>query len=635
MSLIRLQSAHLAFGDAPLLNSEELNIYSKERLCLVGRNGSGKSTLLKVLMEEIKLDDGKLEKQQGIKLSKLEQDPPQSIDTSAYDFVSDGLSEIGRLLSKYHNLITNTKDIDVSNLDKLQSQIDAKDGWSIDYRIKSILESLNINPDLNLKNLSGGWKRKLALAKALVSEPDILLLDEPTNHLDIETISWLESFLLKFKGAIVFISHDRTFISKLATRIVDLDRGNLSSWPGNYDEYLAGKEDALRIEQEKNALFDKRLAQEEVWIRQGIKARRTRNEGRVRRLKALRGEFKERRKVQSNVNFTVLEALQSGKIIYEVENVNVSISDKVVIKDFSCLISRGDKIALVGKNGSGKSTLIKLLMGQVKDFEGKIKVGTNQSIAYFDQYREQLDTSKTVIENLADGKQEITIAGKTRHALGYLQDFMFTPKRALSPVSILSGGEKNRLLLAKLFTKPSNIIILDEPTNDLDIETLELLEDLILKYDGTVIIVSHDRYFLDNTVTSTWFFDGKGHISMYPGGYSDAYHQFSHIYNKQKQPSSDSNISNNIVKKKKSNNVKTKLSYKEQKELEELPKLIEELEFNQGRLQNEINSPDFFSLPSEQTKSTLDELKKIDQDLDNTYKRWEELESLKESLEKG
>ena len=636
MSLLRLKNAHLAFGDDPLLNSEELNIHKAERLCLVGRNGCGKSTLLKVIMGEIILDDGAVEKQQHLTIAKLEQDPPESMDKTVYEFVSEGLSDIGSILAQYFILVNNS-DIEKKQLvemDQFQHKIDAIDGWNIDYKIKSILELLKIDPVLNLKNLSGGWKRKVALAKAIISEPDILLLDEPTNHLDMDTITWLEDFLKKFEGAIVFISHDRSFISKLATRIIDLDRGYLTSWHGNYEKFLQDKEESLRIEQEKNNLFDKRLAQEEDWIRQGIKARRTRNEGRVRRLEALRKEHDDRRKVKGNVNFSMQNSHRSGKIIFELENVSYSIDDKKIIQNFSCIVSRGDKIALVGKNGSGKSTLVKLLLEEIKQTEGEIKFGTNQSIAYFDQYREQLNPESTVIDNLADGKQEVTINGKTKHALSYLQDFMFTPKRARSPVHVLSGGEKNRLLLAKLFLIPSNIIILDEPTNDLDIETLELLEDLITQYKGTVIIVSHDRYFLDNTVTSTWFFDNKGDISIYPGGYSSAREQLlsSHTSFHNANEIRTLEQKEKKEKKEKKNNTKNKLSYKEKKELEQLPEKIDQLEQSISVCQNKINQPSFFTQSNEETKIILEELNELEVQLQKNYDRWESLEELQKSF---
>ena len=505
MALLTLHNAELAFGGGALLNKSNMVIEPNERVCLVGRNGAGKSTLLKVLDGRIQLDDGSLLINNDVKIARLEQDPPTANTMSAYDFVASGMETAGKVLTQYHEqlhiIAEDCSEKALNKLQKLQEQVDQLDAWQLDSKINQILDRLAIDPEITLDQLSGGWLRKVALAKALVNDPDLLLLDEPTNHLDVGTIEWLEQFLMSFQGSIVFISHDREFIRRLATRIVDIDRGKLSSWPGGYEDYLIAKEEALRIEDEQNAEFDRKLAIEETWIRQGIKARRTRNEGRVRALKSLRQERSERTNVQGKAKIIVDEAARSGKIIFETEGLTYSYEDLRIVRDFSTTIMRGDKIALVGRNGCGKSTVLKLLLGDITPDEGTVKCGTKLEVAYFDQYRDALDPEKTVVDNLAEGKQEVEINGNKRHVLGYLQDFLFHPDRARTPVKALSGGEKNRLLLAKIFLKPSNFLILDEPTNDLDVETLELLEELLANYQGTLLLVSHDRSFVEETVT--------------------------------------------------------------------------------------------------------------------------------------
>lgn len=505
-------------------------------------------------------------------------------------------------------------------------------------RIKNILASLSLDENALLTSLSGGWQRKAALARALVCDPDVLLLDEPTNHLDVTTIEWLEAFLKDFRGSIIFISHDRAFIQSMATRIIDLDRGNLSSFPGNYSQYLIDKEEALRVEEMQNAEFDKKLAQEEVWIRQGIKARRTRNEGRVRALKQLREERSDRREVVGKANIQIDESNRSGKIIFEAENINYQIDGKTIVKDFSFNIMRGDRIALIGPNGCGKSTLLKLLLDQLKPDSGRLHCGTKLEVAYFDQYREILDPEKTVMDNLADGKQEVTVGGRTRHALGYLQDFLFAPKRARTPVKALSGGEKNRLLLAKLFLKSNNLLILDEPTNDLDIETLELLEDLLANYQGTLLLVSHDRQFVDNTVTTSWIFEGEGKIEEFVGGYHDAQAQRLQVLatrgdtvvnsSSAKEAAKESIAVEESPKPQPIETKSKKLSYKLQRELEALPKVLEALEAEIEQLQVQVNQPDFFAQSSDKTQSTLDRLHAAEQELETAFERWEELESM-------
>ncbi|WP_279155889.1 ABC transporter ATP-binding protein [Obesumbacterium proteus] len=632
MSLISLSGAWISFSDAPLLDNTELHIEPNERVCLVGRNGAGKSTLLKVLGKELPLDDGRIIYEQDLVVSRLQQDPPRNIGGTVFDFVSEGVAEQAQHLKAYHDLLKKVEsDPSEQNLNKLsalQEILDHQGLWRIDSRISDVLTKLGLNADTDLSALSGGWLRKAALARALVCEPDVLLLDEPTNHLDIETITWLEDFLKEFTGSIVFISHDRSFIRSMATRIVDLDRGKLVSWPGNYDAYLIAKEEALRVEEMQNAEFDRKLAQEEVWIRQGIKARRTRNEGRVRALKAMRNEHAERRSVQGNAKMQVEESLRSGKIVFEMENVNYSVAGKTLVRDFSVQVNRGDKIALVGPNGCGKTTLLKLMLGQLPPDSGKVRCGTKLEIAYFDQHRAELDPDKTVMDNLAEGKQEVMVNGRPRHVLGYLQDFLFHPKRAMTPVRALSGGERNRLLLAKLFLKPSNLLILDEPTNDLDIETLELLEELVDGYQGTVMLVSHDRQFVDNSVTDCWIFEGNGVINSYVGGYYDAHKQKADMRSFSQQATSKPQASASAPKaevKKRSN----KMSYNLLRELEQLPARLEELETELTAWQEKVAKPDFFNQSHEETQNVLQKMAEVEQQLETAFERWEELEAMK------
>ena len=636
MSLLTLHNAELAFGERALLDKTNLVIEPNERVCLVGRNGAGKSTLLKVLDKQIQLDDGSLLINGDVKVARLEQDPPSASEMTAYDFVASGMETAGEVLKEYHHqlhvIAEDCSEKELNKLQKLQEEIDRLDAWQLDSKINQILDRLAIDPDTNLSELSGGWLRKAALAKALVNDPDLLLLDEPTNHLDVGTIEWLEEFLLSFRGSIVFISHDREFIRRLSTRIIDIDRGNLSSWPGGYDEYLVAKEDALRVEEDQNAEFDRKLALEEKWIRQGIKARRTRNEGRVRALKALRVERGARQNVVGKAKINVDDAVRSGKIIFEAENVGYSYDDLLIVKNFSCSIMRGDKIAFVGRNGCGKSTLLKLLLGQLTPDNGFLKCGTKLEVAYFDQYRDTLDPEKTVMDNLAEGKQEVEINGQPRHVLGYLQDFLFHPQRARTPVKALSGGEKNRLLLAKIFLKPSNLLILDEPTNDLDVETLELLEELLANYNGTLLLVSHDRSFVDNTVSHTWFFDGNGNVEQFVGGFTDAnrHKTQSEALNK---PHIDASSIVKEIKKQNANekpSKKIKLTYKEQLELDKLPQLLEELENRVETLQEGINTPEFYTKNKSDADKFLAELAETEVALEDAFERWEKLEAIKE-----
>ncbi|MHA2938313.1 ABC transporter ATP-binding protein [Vibrio sp. RC27] len=641
MALITIHNGLLAFGDHPLLDHCEFTLQENERVCLVGRNGAGKSTLMKIIARDIVLDDGRMVVTQDVVVSRLEQDPPRDELGTVYDFVAGGLAEVGKLLKQYQDLLDLVeKDPSESNLNRLarvQEQLDHADAWRFDDRVKNVMLSLNLDGAMLLSDLSGGWQRKAALARALVCDPDVLLLDEPTNHLDVAAIEWLESFLKDFKGSIIFISHDRTFIKSMATRIVDLDRGKLNSFPGDYEGYLLGKEELLRVEELQNAEFDKKLAQEEVWIRQGIKARRTRNEGRVRALKKLRQERSQRREVQGKVNIAVDDSARSGKIVFEAENISFAYDGEALVKNFTFNIQRGDRIALIGPNGCGKSTMLKLLLGKLEPDSGKLHCGTKLEVAYFDQYRELLDTEKSVIDNLADGKQEVTVGGRQRHALSYLQDFLFAPKRARTPVKALSGGEKNRLLLARIFLKSNNLLILDEPTNDLDIETLELLEDLLANYQGTLLLVSHDREFVDNTVTTSWIFEGNGIIDEYVGGYHDAQRQRSQIQANRNEIYADvvkkENVTEALPKAKPTAKKTKKLSYKLQRELEELPEQLEQLETDIDQLQQQLNDPDFFAKGVEVTKPVLDTLTNLEAKLETTFARWEELEALQQETE--
>ena len=632
MALLTLHNAELAFGGSALLNKSNLVIEENERVCLVGRNGAGKSTLLKVLDGRIQLDDGTLLINNDVKVARLEQDPPTASVMSAYDFVASGMENAGEVLKAYHHQLhvigEDCSEKQLKKLQILQEQIDQLDAWQLDSKINQILDRLAIDPDITLDQLSGGWLRKVALAKALVNDPDLLLLDEPTNHLDVGTIEWLEQFLISFQGSIVFISHDREFIRRLSTRIIDIDRGNLNSWPGGYDDYLIAKEESLRVEEEQNAEFDRKLAIEEKWIRQGIKARRTRNEGRVRALKSMRNERSDRQNVQGKANINIDVAARSGKIIFEAEHMAYSYGDLCIVSDFSSTIMRGDKIAMVGRNGCGKSTLLKLLLGELQPDAGILKCGTKLEVAYFDQYRDTLDPEKSVMDNLAEGKQEVEVNGLKRHVLGYLQDFLFHPERARTPVKALSGGEKNRLLLAKIFLKPSNLLILDEPTNDLDVETLELLEELLANYQGTLLLVSHDRSFVDNTVTHTWFFDGNGHVEQFVGGYSDAVRHKAQSEMARQEMTTEEKAKPQAKKMVKQAVKKKKLSYKLQLELDGLPRVLEELETQVEALQEGINKPEFYEKDKKDADLFLAKLAATEQQLEEAFMRWEELEEL-------
>lgn len=646
MALISLTNAYLSFGDHPLLDHCELHIEPNERVCLVGRNGAGKSTLMKILAGEVHLDDGKLQFEKELVVSRLEQDPPRFTQGNVFDYVAEGIGQLSDLLKEYHRISAKLEqdysEATLNRLSQVQNTLEHADGWQFDSKIKEVLAKLELNPDTLLSELSGGWLRKAALARALVCNPDVLLLDEPTNHLDVDAIEWLEEFLLGFEGSIVFISHDRSFIRRMATRIVDLDRGQLVSYSTNYDQYLLTKEENLRVEALQNDLFDKKLAQEEVWIRQGIKARRTRNEGRVRALKALREERRQRREVTGTAKLQIDNSSRSGKIVFEIENASYTVANKPLLSNFSTTILRGDKIALVGPNGCGKTTFIKLLLGEIQPTAGSIRCGTKLEIAYFDQYRADLDPEKSVMDNVADGKQDIEVNGVKRHVLGYLQDFLFPPKRSMTPVKALSGGERNRLLLAKLLLKPNNLLILDEPTNDLDVETLELLEEILADYQGTLLIVSHDRQFIDNVATECYMFEGCGIVNKYVGGFFDAKQQQANYFahkaqqeqakQKKSPQKTESAVNFQPVLESQPKNRPIKLSYKEQRELEQLPQILEQLENEITVLQTEIGSAEFFQQSHEYTAAKLQLLADKERLMESTFLRWEELEEKKATV---
>ncbi|MBL6734999.1 MAG: ABC transporter ATP-binding protein [Shewanellaceae bacterium] len=630
MSIIRLQAASLAFGHVPLLDKADLVIQPKERVCLVGRNGAGKSSLMKVLAGELEVDAGEVKQGQHLKIARLQQDPPRDQDQSIYDFIASGLAEVGTLLSQYQQTTAAlATDSDPALLDRmmhLQQQIETLDGWRLDQKIHQVSQKLELDPQQSMQTLSGGWLRKAALAKALITEPDLLLLDEPTNHLDIDTIEWLENFLLDFNGALVFISHDRQFIRRLATRILDLDRGHITSWPGNFEQYLQDKQAWLEVQAAQQAEFDKKLAQEEVWIRQGIKARRTRNEGRVRALKALRQERRERIETVGQVQIKEQSVQRSGKLVLEAKHLSQSFGDTVIATDFNLRLLRGDRVAFIGPNGCGKSTLIQMLLGQRTSDAGNVRLGTNLEVAYFDQHRAALDETKTVAENVGEGKQHVMVQGKERHILSYLQDFLFAPERARSAVSTLSGGEKNRLLLAKLLLKSVNVLVLDEPTNDLDMDTLSLLENWLVEYQGTLLLVSHDRQFIDETVTSSLWYQGDGQWHEYVGGYQDAVDQGAVFY----QVGTTPKIKKTATTKPAAPlaPTKKKLSYRLQRELDALPEQIQVIEEAIVNLQAQSTAPDFYKREQAEVQAVLQQLQQQEQALESLFERWTELESM-------
>jgi ATP-binding cassette subfamily F protein uup len=629
MPLLRLSNISIAYGTHALLKNSDFQLDAGERVGLLGRNGEGKSTLMKIIAGNVLPDNGDIWRQPELRLAWLEQSPELPDDATIYDAVAGGLGELGEWITRYHAL-TLSMDYDdekaLNEMGDLQHKLESHNGWHFQQRVETTLTKLDLPGDLKINGLSGGWKRRVALARALVIDPEVLLLDEPTNHLDFESILWLEEQLLNFQGAVLFVTHDRSFLQKLATRIVDLDRGNLVSWAGNYDDYLVRKAAALEDEANQNAEFDKKLADEEVWIRQGVKARRTRNEGRVRALEKLRNERAQRRLQQGTARLALEKGDASGKKVIQVDDISFGYGDRQIIKKFSTLIQRGDKIGLIGANGAGKSTLLKLLLQQIEPNSGKVEQGTKLEIAYFDQLRDQLDPNMTVADTVADGNDFVEIGGNKRHVMSYLGDFLFAPARARSPVKSLSGGEKNRLLLARLFTKPANLIVMDEPTNDLDLETLELLEEKLVNYDGTLLLVSHDRAFLDNVVTSVFVLNGVGDVDEFVGGYTDWMGYVNQA--EQIKPVIVAKKNQEASKQDKSAVKKKKLSYKDQQELNDLPQVIEDLEVKQAALTLQISSSAFYKKEPLAIAKTLDELKMIETKLEHVYARWNDLEAL-------
>ncbi len=641
MPLLRLDKASLNFGTHVLLDEVDFEIKRGARIGLLGRNGAGKTTLMKVIEGIMGLDGGERWLRPGVKVAWLEQSLPDADEQTVYDLVADGLAEVGDLLKQYHHLTSNYEDADMAQLERVQSALEAKDGWSLSQKVDTVISQLDLPADKLMKELSGGWRKRVALARALVREPELLLLDEPTNHLDIPAIEWLEKQLQDYHGALMLITHDRSFLQNVANKIVELDRGHLYQFEGTFERFLRYRAEQLAAEETANKLFDKKLAEEEVWIRQGIKARRTRNEGRVRALEAMRKERGERRVQQGKANFQVSSAERSGKIVAELTEITQRFGDKLVINKLSTTVMRGDRIGLVGANGAGKSTLLKILLGQLQPTEGKVKLGTKLEVAYFDQLREHLDLEKNLIDNVCGGQEYIEVGGKRKHAISYLSDFLFTPDRIRTPAKALSGGEQNRAILAKVFSRPANILVLDEPTNDLDIETLELLEDLLLGFDGTVLLVSHDRKFMDNVVTSIMVFEEDSHVREYVGGYSDWVRHGGNLSDfaaPQAGPAKDA-VAKTIGGSAPAASAqpaaglgapqpapKKKLSYGEKRALESALKRIDELEAQQAKLEALISDPTFYEGESSQVNETLKEVASVAEALAQAYSDWEALE---------
>lgn len=630
MSLLRFEQVELAFGTHVLLDNVSLNLAAGDRIGLLGRNGAGKSSLLSLIANRQQPDSGHIWRTSNLRVAELAQELPEATEQTIFDWVASGLSEAGDLLKRYHTLVNRPLDNDeaLQKLQHVQSALEAVDGWRLQQNVDAILQRLSLSPDASLASLSGGWRRRAALARALVQEPDILLLDEPTNHLDIEAISWLEQEISTFPGAVVLVTHDRTFLQKIASQIWEIDRGHVFVWRGDYRGFLEYREQRLASEEKTNSEFDKKLAEEERWIRTGIKARRTRNEGRVRALEKMREQRAARRNLVGKAKLELEQAAQSGKLVAELEHVNYRIGERDIIRDVSTVIMRGDRIGLIGPNGSGKSTLLKLILGELEPTSGSIQRGTKLQVAYFDQLRATLDMNANAVDNVAGGRDFIDINGKSTHVVGYLNNFLFESARLRTPVSRLSGGEQNRLILAKLFSQPANLLVLDEPTNDLDIETLELLEELLTGFDGTVLLVSHDRSFVDNVVTSTLVFDGKGNIDDFVGGYSD----WSQHHTAQTQ-TTFANTHTTVAAPAKSSTTapppKTgnKLSYKLQRELEELPARIETLEKEIETLTAQTQQADFFRQERSITEKVLRIITENQTELETCYARWALLEN--------
>ena len=631
MALLRFEAISLAFADLVILREADLVLEAGERVCLIGRNGAGKSTTLKLIMGDLEPDDGEIVRDSNLVVSQLEQTLPEAMDQPVHDVVRSGLTGIERLLHEYQQ--RSQLDLDVQGLRELEAlhaKIDAHDGWHIEQRVEETISDLGLPADKKMSELSGGWRRRAALAKALVQKPDLLLLDEPTNHLDIATIKWLEDRVFSYPGAVLFITHDRAFLQRLATRIVEIDRGKLTSWPGDYQNFLRRKEKALEDEAAANARFDKKLEQEEEWIRQGIKARRTRNEGRARALMKMREERAQRVKPDRKARIHIEEAEQSGRKVIRAKNVSYRYGEEPLIENFSLKIMRGDRIGLIGNNGVGKTTLLRLLLGELEPQSGTIKHGTGLEIGYFDQLRQTLDLEKSVAYNVGEGRTYIKLNGKDRHVVGYLTGFLFGPERSMTPVKALSGGERNRVILAKLFTRAANLLVLDEPTNDLDIETLEILEQKLCEFSGTLIVVSHDREFLDNVVTSTIVFEDDGRIQEYVGGYSDWLRRGKHLAEADNPFEAEQR--RRAAAERRRQQKPTKLSYKDQRELDRLPAEIDSLESAVAALQDKVAEPGFYAQEKDVIQSALQDLAEAEALLESRIERWGELEELQESL---
>lgn len=627
MALITLKKVKLGFGNPMLLDGVDLQIERGERICLVGRNGAGKTTLMRILSGELNPDGGEVARSPGLRAAILSQEVPKDLQGSVFDVITNGLGDIHGLLAEYHaalSALENGEERAMAELERVHHELEAKGSWQAAQRVEAVVSRLRLPDKAGFSELSGGYKRRVLLGRALVSEPDILLLDEPTNHLDMESISWLEDFILGYRGTLLFVTHDRMLMQKAATRIIEIDRGRLINWQCGYREYLERKESLLNAEARENALFDKKLSQEEAWVRQGIKARRTRNEGRVRALMEMRKRRMERRDLEGSARIRSEAAELSGRLVIEAKDISFSYGNGKgpAIEGFSTVIMRGDKVGIIGPNGSGKTTLINLLLGKLKPVSGTVRLGSRLEVSYFDQHRAALDGERTVQENVGEGNDTITIDGRPRHVIGYLQDFLFSPERSRTPVKALSGGERNRLMLAKLFSRPSNLLVMDEPTNDLDIETLDLLEDIIVEYAGTVLLVSHDRAFLNNTVTSTIVFENKG-LNEYVGGYDDWLSQRPESLpekaerkEKQEKPKKDKPL---------------KLSFKEERELKELPGRIEALEAEQNSLYSRMADPDFYRREGQNAAGAGARAVEIEAELKALYSKWEELEARSEA----
>lgn len=626
MPLIDIKNISLSFGGPLLLDNVNLIIEPGERICLLGRNGEGKSSLIKLIHGDLKPDQGEIARLQGLAVGLLEQEVPGDIAGTVFDVVATGIGRLGSLVAEYHDvsqqMALQHSETLASRLGDIQHRLEMAEGWQIEQKITAVISRLDLQADAVFNTLSAGFKRRTMLGRALASQPELLLLDEPTNHLDIDSINWMEEFMLRFEGSILFVTHDRMFLRRLATRIVELDRGKLKSQAGNYDSYLQRKEAEQLVEEAQRNAFDKKLAQEEVWVRQGVKARRTRDEGRVRQLELMRKQRSERRLSPGMVQMNAADAGMSGKVVCEAMNATFSYEVKPIICNFSTIIARGDRIGIIGPNGSGKTTLVRLLLGQLAARSGAVRLGVNLEIAYFDQLRNQLDEHKSVFDNIAGGHNMVTIGETTRHVYGYLQDFLFSPERAISPVKSLSGGERNRLLLAKLFCRPSNLLVLDEPTNDLDLETLELLQDLLAQYAGTVLVVSHDRDFLNNVVTSTLVLAGDGLVNEYVGGYDDYIRQ-------RPQPVTEITLPKPTVKARREKPAgPRKLSFKERRELDELPARIEQLESEQQALYTRLTDPELYREGGVKIKEIKTRYEEIEQELPGLYNRWQQLEEV-------